>query len=266
MQHDLSSRRTKVLHQQDLPGYGIFIECCCDPKSGLGNVSEQIGLSRIRLSEKWGNISDKQVIDQLGEKLREPEMRDLDLWASLPCKPWTSWQRMNIHRYGASYLRKLLRKQLESRKMLKTSIQIAEIVLAQGGRVHFEWPSHCQGWRLVELQDFCNRHQLHLAKFNACAFGSEHFKPWTIATSSEDLASMLRNHTCQHEPSFKHVPCEGGKAEKSALYPPNMCEAIIAQLFPKKFHQAVPSMPVVPTTPQALQRMSMRFHCQSMRS
>ena len=100
-------------------------------------------------------------------------------------------------------------------------------------------------------QDFCNRHQLHLAKCNACAFGGEHFKPWTIATSSEDLAGMLRNHTCQHEPSFKHVPCEGGKAEKSALYPPKMCEAVIAQLFPKKFHQAVLSMPVVPTIPQA---------------
>ena len=57
---------------------------------------------------------------------------------------------MNIHRYGASYLRKLLRRQLESRKMFKTFIEFAEIVLAQGGRVHFEWPSHCQGWRLVE--------------------------------------------------------------------------------------------------------------------
>ena len=48
VRRDLSSRRTKVLHQQNLPGYGIFIECCCDPNSGLGNVSEQIGLSRIR--------------------------------------------------------------------------------------------------------------------------------------------------------------------------------------------------------------------------
>ena len=181
------------------------------------------------------------------------------------CKPWTSWQRVNIHRYGTSYLRKLLRRQLQSRKTFKTSIEFAQIVLAQGGRVHFERPSHCQGWKLVELQDFCNRHQLHLVKCNACAFGSEHFHPWTIATSSEDLASMLRS---QHDPLFRHVPCKGGKAEKSALYPPKMYEAAMAQLFPKKFHQAVPSMPVFqqPLKPmckmKSHQRMSMRLHCQ----
>jgi len=129
---------------------------------------------------------------------------------------------MNVHRYGLPYLQKLLRKRAQSRRMLKTFLRLADIVIEQGGRVHFEWPTHCHGWRLVELQEFCNKHQLHLARCNACAFRSEHFKPWTIATSSEDLATMLSEHTCQHEKSHKHVPCEGSKTSKSAYYPPMM--------------------------------------------
>ena len=248
--HDPTSskkeRREKVLKQQRCEGYGIFIECCCDPNSGLGAVSGRIGVKHIRMTEDFGNLCDENVVNQLLDldRLKEPEFAGVDLWGSLPCKPWTNWQQMNIWRYGKAYLKKLMKQRAQSRKMLSSFLRIARVVLSNGGRVHYEWPSYCKGWELVELQEFCNEHQMRLSKCNACSFGSEHFKPWTIATSSQELADMFDNNRCKHDSSHKHTPCEGSKTAKSAYYPPVMCESIMAQLFPKKFHVAVPCMPI----------------------
>ena len=246
--HDPTSskkeRREKVLKQQVSEGYGIFIECCCDPNSGLGAVSGRIGVKHIRMTEDFGNLCDENVVNQLLDRLKEPEYAGVDLWGSLPCKPWTNWQQMNIWRYGKPYLKKLMKQRAQSRKMLSSFLRIARVVLSNGGRVHYEWPSYCKGWELVELQDFCNEHQMKLSKCNACSFGSEHFKPWTIATSSQELADMIDSNKCKHDSSHKHTPCEGSKTAKSAYYPPVMCESIMAQLFPKKYHVAVPCMPV----------------------
>ena len=246
--HDPTSskkeRREKVLKQQVSEGYGIFIECCCDPNSGLGAVSGRIGVKHIRMTEDFGNLCDENVVNQLLDRLKEPEYAGVDLWGSLPCKPWTNWQQMNIWRYGKPYLKKLMKQRAQSRKMLSSFLRIARVVLSNGGRVHYEWPSYCKGWELVELQDFCNEHQMKLSKCNACSFGSEHFKPWTIATSSQELADMIDSNKCKHDSSHKHTPCEGSKTAKSAYYPPVMCESVMAQLFPKKYHVAVPCMPV----------------------
>ena len=100
-------RREKVLKQQGFEGYGIFIECCCDPNSGLGAVSGRIGVKHIRMTEDFGNLCDENVVDQLLDRLKEPEYAGVDLWGSLPCKPWTNWQQMNIWRYGKPYLREV---------------------------------------------------------------------------------------------------------------------------------------------------------------
>ena len=99
--HDPTSskkeRREKVLKQQVSEGYGIFIECCCDPNSGLGAVSGRIGVKHIRMTEDFGNLCDENVVNQLLDRLKEPEYAGVDLWGSLPCKPWTNWQQMNIY-------------------------------------------------------------------------------------------------------------------------------------------------------------------------
>ena len=55
--HDPTSfkkeRREKVLKQHGCEGYGIFIECCCDPNSGLGAVSGRIGVKHIRMTGRF---------------------------------------------------------------------------------------------------------------------------------------------------------------------------------------------------------------------
>lgn len=138
-----------------------------------------------------------------------------------------------------------------NRKRLRNFLRLAWPVLSNGGRVHFEWPAGCDGWELQESHDFCSGFQVELANFHGCAFGLEQEKPWTVGTSSPSrIASMLRAHTCSHDPSHKHTTCEGKRIKKSGFYTRTMCQAIVAQVFPQKYHGVIPGMPVEPISSQ----------------
>ena len=105
-----SKTTEEVLQRQKLPGYGVFLECCRDAQSGLGELFARIGNSHIRMTDKFGNLKDKAVIEQPEERLRMPDFKRVDMWGSLPCAPWTSWLRMSVRRYGLhwlSYLQKV---------------------------------------------------------------------------------------------------------------------------------------------------------------
>ena len=102
-------------------------------------MSESVGVQHIRLTKANGNVAKIEVQSQLLEVLDSDDMNAVDLWGSIPCNPWSSWQRLNLKRLGPEFRRRLMAQRLESKTLLQFFFQLAEIVLRRGGRVHFEW-------------------------------------------------------------------------------------------------------------------------------
>ena len=70
----------------------------------------------------------------------------VEMWASLPCKPWSSWNEFNAWKLGARFRRRLKLMRDESQIMIDNFILIASLVIEHGGDVSFEWPAFCEGF------------------------------------------------------------------------------------------------------------------------
>ena len=146
---------------------------------------------------------------------------------------------MNIWRYGKPFLRKLMKQRAQSRKLLSSFLRLARVVLSNSGRVHDEWPSYCEGWGLLNVK--VSVMNIRWGCQNATHV---HLEVSILSHGPLQHPVMIDDNKCKHDSSHKHTPCEGSKTAKSAYYPPVMCESITAQFFPKKYHVAVPCMPV----------------------
>ena len=213
-----------------------MFEFCCSPESSLGKVNEQRGIKHFRLTKENSNMSDLQEGESL--RLMMAQHPGADLWGSIPCDLWSTWQQVNVAKHGRPFIKRLRLKRKVSRRILKNFIQTAEQTLALGGHIAFEWPRGCHGWKIPELIAFIKRHNLFVAEPDGCAFGltdSEgvpHLKKWRVVTSCYRLAKGLDAHKCRHPPDFKHSRLEGSKTTKSAFYTPQMCECISQCLYP----------------------------------
>jgi hypothetical protein len=144
--------------------------------------------------------------------------------------------------------------------MLRHFIRSAEIVINKGGLIAFEWPRHCKGWILKELQNFISKHNLYEALCDGCAFnmknekGDPILKPWRVVTNLERLAKNLSVFRCKHSKDFKHAPVEGSTTAKTAFYPPTMCEVIVQSLCPEITNKTIPMMTCVPVQEQTEHR------------
>ena len=221
-------------------------EFCCSKDSTLGQVNVSRGINHFRLSSDHVDMADDKEVDSLIGIMKQ--FPGADIFGSIPCDPWSVWQRVNCKRYGKKFQKKLERSREKSLKILRNYIRCAEVILANGGHCAFEWPKGCEGWKIPELLQFIKRHDLFIAEPQGCAFGLQdkdgnpHLKTWWVATSSWKLAVNLDNKRCSHPPEFKHAPLEGNATKKSAFYTHEMAECISNSLY----DQAVPAMPVKP--------------------
>ena len=130
---------------------------------------------------------------------------------------------MNIQRLGDSFLADLTRKQEESSYMVDLALQVGEYVISNNGRLVWEWPTYCQGWRLPNLVGFIARHRLMMVQFHGCMLGLKGKqnkwlkKPWTLATNDRRVVELFAEMQCNHN-SNQHEPCEGGNAARTAYY------------------------------------------------
>ncbi|CAE7661277.1 unnamed protein product [Symbiodinium sp. CCMP2592] len=229
------------ISQDKLSGYGRFYEFCRTPSSNLSVVGESLGLSYVRLAHEHASMLDTNNVNQLLQQLAESE--GVDLWGSLPCLPWSHWNRLNSWRLGPKSRTRLTCKQDESRRLVRVFILAARIVLRNHGRVHFEWPETCAGWQLDELQGFIHEAGLHLCTTNANAFGSTGKRSWTIATSCKRLAEAINLKRSMSDKTSHHISDLESRIASSARYPLPMCSLVMQHLFPDKFHASVPAMP-----------------------
>eukprot|EP00959_Pyramimonas_sp_CCMP1952_P294758 6165036-Pyramimonas_sp.AAC.1 len=75
--------------------------------------------------------------------------------------------------------------------------EIARAVHKAGGAVCIEWPTQCNYWRDLQVKDFMRELEFVKAALHGCACGLQDSKgnfmkkPWTIASTSSDVAEGL---------------------------------------------------------------------------
>ena len=221
---------------QQLPGYSHLIEYCCSPESSLGKVAEEFAhkITVIRVT-KDDNAFDPKTHKRLLDYIKGNP--GTSIHGSIPCTPWSAWQRRNIHALGDEFKRNLDKQRQESRVLFSRFIAIADLVMTLGGHVSFEWPRHCAGWMLPELQSFIRRWDLYAVKVDGCAAGmisSDGYpirKPWLFVTSNSQQALALQAFKCTHHPR-EHVEAAGKETKRTEIYPPALATAMLESLFP----------------------------------
>ena len=242
-------------HHQGMPGHGSIIEFCAATDSMMGRVAKEVGVHVVRCTEDNLNIEHNGTIKSLVGLVQERP--GVDVWGSLPCKPWTLWQCMNLHRYGKDFADKLEQQRRQSRLMLRKFCQLSRAVARHGGRVTFEWPRYCAGWALKELQALVKELGLVIVDFDGCRVGLcndkgvPHLKQWRLVTSDNRIARIFSGLRCLHDKGFKHAIIEGSSTNKTGFYPREMCEYIMHALYPDILAKNVPAMPVIKVTDTA---------------
>ena len=233
----------------DLPGVGTLVEYAHDPVSLLSQELPKYGLKVLRLSEQTVDLSNPQHILQVVEQLKA--QHGADLWISLPSSPWSN--DFNMYRVGDAFPPKLQTPQRNSQYMLELALQVAEYVILHHGRVVFEWPAACKGWRLPQLQEFLKRHRLYTVRFDSCKLGRKGRKQKLLreqclfATNDRRVVEVFSQYQCDHR-ADEHEPAKGNvdtAAVGSHTLP--LVTAVVEALFPRQFFQAhVPALSCKP--------------------
>ena len=158
----------------------------------------------------------------------------MDVWCSLPCTNWCSWNRLNAARLGSRFRARLAYKRRSSLRMVGNAERVVLAALGSGGRGHFEWPAYCDGWRSRRVQTMISRLKMVAVIFHGCCFGVLAgpellaLKPWKVATTSHALASGLGTRRCPR--GHPHGPLSGTYATRSGHYTPAMCRFVLRHL------------------------------------
>ncbi len=81
------------------------------------------GVHVVRCAESNLKVEDDGVNKSLVELVEEKP--GTDLWGSLPCRPWTLWQNMNLHLHGESFAAKLEEDRHRSRLTVRKFCKLA---------------------------------------------------------------------------------------------------------------------------------------------
>jgi len=212
-----------------------IVEFACSPQSELGNEALLKGISSLRLTEQFADLSELDGLNKAKHHVaRMP--KPVHLHGSLPCTPWTQWAYMNLSRLGREFQERLMCERSKSRQMLVNFVDIASQVIRSGGTISFEWPRYCAGWDLPELHDMINRFNLIPADIDGCMVGvvskkdeTPIKKPWRFVCSDPQLAESLGQYICDKE--HNHVPCQGGDTKQTGFYPRKLAEIMIEAIF-----------------------------------
>ena len=142
-----------------------------------------------------------------------------------------TWQYVNMAKHGEKYRDKLGGEREISRRMVDEYIRKAEKIIDEGGRVAFEWPRFCTGWRSTRMWEYAIARDMWVVDFDGCMVGMRNRhgqlikKMWRVITNDEVLAMTLSQFVCYHPPGI-HARIEGQTSRDSALYSEQLTEII----------------------------------------
>ena len=191
----------------------LLIEFACEADSTLSATMFEFGGDAIRVHKDSFDILKGKDVRRLIEIVRKNPK--CDLWSSIPCGPWSTWQYVNLSQYGPEFAAELNDARRQSQIMFAAFIRVSREVRKGGGRIAYEWPRHCLGWSQPFMKKFLDDPEILTVNIDGCDFGMKDKngtpirKQWRIATNSPDAR------------------IEGSLTPLTALYPKQMCQTII---------------------------------------
>ena len=182
-------------HHGGLPGHGHMIECCIRENSVIGTLAKNYGITVYRMTESKDNLMKPGTVEKFEGII--DSLPGVDLWGSLPCGPWSSWQSMCIFLYGENYMQRLNVAREVSREMIRHFHRLALRTVSRGGRIAFEWPRHALGWHEPKMKAMISELDLVLVDFDRCSFnvtdkdGNLLLKRWRLACSDTRMARLF---------------------------------------------------------------------------
>ena len=122
MQDKSTNKIRRLAIAKELPGRNTLFEYACSPDSNLSQFVKEIGINRIRLSFDIIDLSDPQHGEQLHGQ--ESELKEADIWMSLPYIFHCQWQSLNLRKGGSESKKRLKAKQRHLENILAKSISI----------------------------------------------------------------------------------------------------------------------------------------------
>ena len=203
-----------------------LMELCCEEKSMLVNAI-------LRQGGKGGRAGLLNQCDLMKPdgRARICELLALHrptwLWMSFPCGATSPIQGLN-ELTPEAYAKSMARKR-KLKRLARQGLMIAEEHVANGSRVVQELPFPNSGWSFDEVEKFWSQIIFEDIRLDGCMYnlrtptGSFLKKPWKLLCSEPGRLSSLQR---QCDGSHKHEPCLGSHAKKSALYTPQLCQAV----------------------------------------
>ena len=95
----LSKERRREHPERDpaapAPGRKLLIEFVCEPDARLSAVMMECGGEAVRVHIGSFDITKAKDISRLIAIIEDNP--GCDLWASIPCGPWSTWQYVSLH-------------------------------------------------------------------------------------------------------------------------------------------------------------------------
>eukprot|EP00972_Heterocapsa_arctica_P088063 12984163-Heterocapsa_arctica.AAC.1 len=215
------------------PAKRALFEFCCGEQSKLGEHAEgDPDCVVFRLTEAV-DMSSKGGLDHaIGLVDALPPGWYVLLWGSLPCTAGSPWQRLNRKHPGARLKIEANIKIFED--LIDNFITLARyIVNHRNGDIAYEWPTECDLWNRPEVVNMIFELSLNKASFHGCALGLTAEdglpikKPWTVATSSKNIADRLSEHQCPGPATHGvHHPCAGKETKRTEEYTTEMVKVV----------------------------------------
>ena len=209
----------------------VIVEWACRTDSEIGKQAEKLGCLGIRFTRLSHDLSTASGVSKALTDIKANP--GCHLWISLPCTVWSTLQHLNVSIHGPEYAADLEKRRKHALKMLRYAIIAAREVRKNGGKVGFEWPTGALGWVTKECQQMIKELEMFITDFHGCNVGLKSKKnpelalkkPWTIASDSEEVLKAFAPRQCTGD--HTHDLCEGGNAEQSGYYPPEMARMIV---------------------------------------
>ena len=230
---------------QELAGYGrpLLLEVACSPTSVWTRVAREHGYESSRCADWNGcDLSTEAGVRLILEQveLEKPQ----HIWIAPPCGAFSPLQHINQR--TPEQRADLQAKRQHAIKMYRGASVVARFCVQRGIHVTWEWSERCQAWRLPLMQKLREKVLPFTAVVSGCSVnlreaGGDKLlrKSWRVVTTHARLAESL-HLPCRCPSQYQHGKCEGGNAERSAFYTPEMAKRVVRCLSQElSYHSAL---------------------------
>ena len=139
----------------------------------------------------------------------------------------------------------------KAHRTLLSFLQVASVVIKNGGEVVLEWPRDASCWLLPEVQAFEDQFGLRKVPFDGCAIGLMSLSgvpydaPWQIMTSSKRTVTNFQPLRCSHSDATKHSSARA-LWPRVVHYPEIFHKVLLVSLFPFADAFKTTALPCVP--------------------